>query len=110
MIPHPASAAVALHPAPRGTPARKRRQPYLLLLGLVMVFGPGGLQLLRLSAIQWRLNRRVAALSAHREQLQREQQRLQSDPTYIEGLIRSTFKVARPGEYVILPDPEDRNR
>ncbi len=30
-----------------------------------------------------------------------EQQQLMSNPIYVEGLIRSTFKVAQPDEYVV---------
>ena len=65
------------------------------------VFGPGLVQLARLSWEQRRLDRRLAQLSAQRAQLAQEEQRLQTDPTYVEGLIRSTFKVAKPGELVI---------
>ena len=73
------------------------------LLGL-MVFGPGMYHLARLCLMQWRLDRRLADLSARQDQLTQEQERLQSDPTYLEGLVRSTFKVAKPGEYVIPLD------
>ena len=73
------------------------------LLGLV-VFGPGMVHLARLSLMQRALDHRLAALSARQEQLKQEQARLQSDPTYLEGLIRSTFKVAKPGEVVIPVD------
>ena len=84
--------------------ARTRR--ILAGVGLVglMVFGPGTYQLLRLSLAQQRLDQRLAQLAAERERLTQEQQRLQSDPAYVEGLIRSTFKLAQPGEYVIPLD------
>ena len=39
--------------------------------------------------------------SYYHKQLAQEQVRFQLDPTYVEGLIRSTFKFAQPGEYVI---------
>ena len=68
------------------------------------VFGPGLVQLARLSWEQHRLDRRLVQLSAEREQLAQEEQRLQTDPTYVEGLIRSTFKFAKPGELVIPLD------
>ena len=71
------------------------------LLGLVL-FGPGLYDLLRMSIMRRRLDRQLAALSVEQERLKREQERLQSDPAYVEGLIRSTFKLAQPGEYVIL--------
>ena len=75
------------------------------LLGLV-VFGPGMVHLARLSLMQRTLDRRLADLSARQDRLKQEQARLQSDPTYLEGLIRSTFKVAKPGE-VVIPVTDD---
>ena len=81
----------------------------LTLAGLV-VFGPGFYEWVRLSVMQRRLDRQLAELAAQHEQLTQEQQRLQSDPTYVEGLIRSTFKVAQPGELVIPLDAASSSR
>ena len=75
----------------------------LSILSLVL-FGPGLYELVRLSVAQRRLDRRLAELAAERERLTQEEARLRSDPTYVEGLIRSTFKLAQPGEYVIPLD------
>ena len=87
-----------------------RRQVRGWLLGIsvtgLILFEPGTLELIRLSIRQHQLDRRLAALKTKREQLTQEQVRLQTDPTYLEGLIRSTFKLAQPGEYVI---PLDRD-
>ncbi len=71
---------------------------------LAVLFGPGLLQMAGLSFRQWQLDRQLSALAAQRAQLTAEQERLQSDPAYVEGLIRSTFKVAQPGELVIPLD------
>ena len=71
--------------------------------GLVL-FGPGLVQLGRLALEQRRLDRRLAELEQQRAQLAKEQGRLESDPSYMEGLIRSTFKMAQPGELVIPLD------
>ena len=79
------------------------------LLGLA-VFGPGLCDLVRLSRLQRRLDRRLSALAVERETLVQEERRLRSDPAYIEGLIRSTFKVARPSEYVIPAKGASRDR
>ncbi len=76
------------------------------LVALLVLFGPGLLALARLSIAQHRLDRRLAQLDAEYERLARERDRLQHDPTYVEGLIRSTFHWARKGEYVILPDAD----
>ena len=79
------------------------RTRWALPLSLValLIFGPGMVQLARLSLMQRTLDRRLADLSLRQDRLAQEQQRLQSDPAYLEGLIRSTFKVAKPGEIVI---------
>ena len=84
----------------------KIRAGWALPAGLIglLVFGPGMFHLARLSLMQRRLDRRLADLSAQHDRLTQEQARLQSDPTYLEGLIRSTFKVAKPGEVVIPVD------
>ena len=75
------------------------------LVGLLL-FGPGFYEWARLSLMQRRLDRRLAELAAQHEQLEREHERLQSDATYLEGLIRSTFKLAQPGELVVPLDPD----
>ncbi len=74
------------------------------LLGL-LVFGPILFQLLHLTIAQWRVEREQQRLAAERERLLRERERLTSDPVYVEGLIRSTFKLAKPTEYVIPVEP-----
>ena len=73
------------------------------LIGL-LVFGPSLFEMARISLMQRRLDRRLSQLSAEHERLTREQERLQHDPTYVEGLIRSTFKWSQPGELVIPLD------
>ena len=80
----------------------------------LVLFGPNLFRLARLSFEQRQLDRRLAELAVERDQLNQEQKRLQSDPTYVEGLIRSTFKVSGAGEYVIpldavTPDDPDRS-
>ena len=82
-------------------------------LGLLVLVGPAGYDWARLSLMQHRLDRRLAALAAERQRLLDEQQRLEHEPAYLEGLIRSTFKVAQPNEYVIpldVPATRDKNR
>lgn len=66
-----------------------------------VLFGPGMVELGRMSLEQRRLDRQLAALSVRQEQLTTEQKRLETDEAYVEGLIRSTFKLAQPGEIVI---------
>jgi cell division protein FtsB len=86
---------------------RTRRLVGVGVAGLVALFGPGAFHLLRLAVEQRRLDRQLAALAAQHDTLLQEQARLQSDPTYVEGLIRSTFKWAKPDEYVIPLDSQD---
>jgi len=73
------------------------------LLGAVL-FGPGLVEWIRLSFKQRRLDHQLAELSTRREELAREQTRLESDSVYVESLIRTTFKLSKPGEYVIPID------
>jgi len=84
---------------------RRRWALWLGLMGLVL-FGPGLYEWVRLSLAQWRLDRQVAELEERHEALTQERQRLESDPSYVEGLIRSTFKVAAKGEIVIPLEDE----
>jgi cell division protein FtsB len=58
----------------------------------------------RLSWEQRRLDRQLAQLKAAHAQLTAEETRLRTDPAYVEGLIRTTFKYAKPGEFVIPLD------
>ncbi|MBI4003544.1 MAG: septum formation initiator family protein [Candidatus Omnitrophica bacterium] len=67
----------------------------------LILFGPGAVWLIRMEFKQRRLDRQLAELKATREQLAAEEARLRSDPAYVEGLIRTTFKFAKPGELVI---------
>ncbi len=83
---------------------RRRRVAMALGAAAAAIFGPGLWHLAAMSAMQWRLDRQLAALTTQQQQLAQEQQRLTSDPTYVEGLIRSTFKWARKGEVVIPLD------
>ena len=76
---------------------------------LLILFGPGTYQLIHLSLMQRALDLKLAALSAEHARLEQEAERLQHDPAYVEGLIRSTFKVTQPGEYVV-PIPDDTRR
>ena len=70
----------------------------------LLIFGPGLWQLAHLSLTEYQLDRRLARLARERQRLTDERQRLQHDPAYVEGLIRSTFKLAQPGEYVVPLD------
>ena len=47
------------------------------------------------------------SLAARYEALSRTHERLMTDDDYVEGLIRSTFKFARPGELVIPLEKSD---
>ena len=88
--------------------ARTRRYLGLSLLAATALFGPGLWQWAGLSVQQHRLDRQLAELERRRDALRQEETRLQSDDTYVEGLIRTTFKWAKPGEYVISLDSSDR--
>ena len=89
-------------------PRRRRQLRVAIGLAALALFGPGAYQWARLSLAQRQLDRRLAALSVEHDRLAREQERLQSDPTYVEGLIRTTFKLAQPGELVIPLDSSSK--
>ena len=69
-----------------------------------LLFGPGTVDLVWLTVQQRRLDRQLAQLQATQKQLIAEEARLRSDPAYVEGLIRTTFKYAEPDELVIPLD------
>jgi cell division protein FtsB len=71
-----------------------------VVLGLLL-FGPGLIDSVRMSLKQQALQRRLREVAAETARLEAERQRLQTDPVYVEGLIRRTLKVARKGEFVI---------
>ena len=80
---------------------------------LVIAFGPGFISLVGQSWASFRLERKLHQLHATQQALATERERLTSDPTYIEGLTRSTFKVAKPGELVVpleSASTQDRTR
>ena len=80
-----------------------RRKTWVLVGGLAILiaFGPGAVQWLQLRWRQHVMDRRLRVLEARRDELEAEQQRLKTDPVYVEDRIRSTFKVAKPGEFVV---------
>jgi cell division protein FtsB len=75
-----------------------------------LLFGPGAAQQAWFSVKQWRLERRLRALQTRHAQLLAERQQLESDPAYVEGRIRATFKVAKPGEYIVPLDDTNPSR
>lgn len=91
---------------------RKEVVGWLLGLGLLsaLSFGPGLFDMARLWWLERRLDRRLAELARQQEQLAHEQERLQTDPVYVEGLIRSTFKVSEPNELVVPLSSTDADR
>ena len=90
-----------------------QRTRWFLAVGILtaVLVGLGWLDSLRLSQQQRRLDAQLAALRAEQERLTAERERLETDPVYVEGLIRTTFKHARKDEYVIpLDRVEERTR
>ena len=95
-------------PAPHVPVHRRRRWAFWLGLTALALFGPGLYELARLSLAERRLDRRLAELAKRHDALAQERQRLESDPAYVEGLIRSTFKVVGKGELAIPLEPADK--
>jgi len=90
----------------------RRAKGWVLGLGLLsaLSFGPGLFDMARLWWVERRLDRRLAEITGQQERLAREQQRLETDPVYVEGLIRSTFKVSEPHELVVPLPSTDADR
>lgn len=87
-----------------------QRQARLIKMGALiaaLVIGPGVVQLAWLSWRQHCLTRQQRRLEALYQQLAQEQHRLTHDPVYVEGLVRSTFKVAKPDELVVPLEPSE---
>ena len=89
-----------------------KRTRWFIGLGVLVtaLVGPGIIDLARLTHQQHQLDRQLEALRLEHERLLAHRERLQTDPTYVEGLIRTTFKQARPGEYVVPIDPPASTR
>ena len=83
---------------------RVRRWSCAAGLALAVLFGPGMVEWGRLNWQTRRLDRRLAELDQERARLTETRKRLETDPGYVEGLIRTTFKWAQDGELVIRMD------
>ena len=90
----------------RAVPPQRRTAWLIALALLAAIFGPGTIQWLQMSWQHHTLAARIRALEAEQQVLQAERERLTHDTTYVEGLVRSTFKVAKPGELVVPLDAE----
>ena len=77
------------------------RRTRLILLAAALLLGPSLAQLAVMQVQDYRLSRELRRRQAVYDSLRAERERLQHDPVYVEGLVRSTFKVAKPGELVV---------
>ena len=80
---------------------RPSRRAIAGLLVAAALFGPGLYDMARMLVKQRQLDGQLAALATRREKLSTEQKRLETEPGYMEALIRDTFKLSQPGEYVV---------
>jgi len=72
-----------------------------LVVGGLLLVGPGLVVLLQMAWHERRLAREHRALERTHHALAQEYERLSSDPVYLERVVRATFKVARPNEVVV---------
>jgi len=72
-----------------------------------VLFGPGLIQQIQLAVRRHAVAQERARLEASHQALLEERQRLTSDPVYVEDRVRSTFKVAKPGELVVPLDSDE---
>ena len=90
----------------------RQRRSQLLALSIILAvaLGPGLAHQLWIAWHTRQSDRRIDQLQETTTVLQTEQQRLQHDPVYLEGVIRSTFKVSKPNEVVVPLDRDSRGR
>ena len=93
------------------TPPRYLRTVLLIFSVLmVLAFGPGLWTQVRMTWRQRMLDRQLQALRVRKEMLEHEKARLTSDSIYLEGKVRSTFKLAKPGELVVPLEHDKTSR
>lgn len=93
-----------------------RRKKLVILVGiflagaLVCIFAPGFIRLRELRARKAELEREIERLRESNRKLQKEKERLEHDPIYIEKMIRQKLGVAKPDEtiYKIVPQEEEK--
>ena len=73
----------------------------LMALAAAAILGPALVQLAIMFWQDHRLSRQLQGRQAAYDSLKAEQERLRTNPVYVEGLTRTTFKVAKPGELVV---------
>lgn len=80
----------------------------LALLGFI--FMPGYLRIKRLVRQNRELEERIEEIKKDNKRLAQEQEKLRSDPLYLEKVAREKLGVAKEGEivYKVLPAPEDK--
>ena len=86
-----------------------RLQVVIVAVVAALALGPGAVQQAVIVCKQRKMDHKLIALQRSHEQLLREHSRLMSNPVYVEGLMRSTFKVAKRDEFVVTIDPSDLN-
>lgn len=89
---------------------QQRRIRKLLIISsclFVIIIGPSFVNWTKLSFEERALDRQLSELDARWESLTKEHERLESDPAYVEGLVRTTFKYGKPGEYVVKLDADE---
>ncbi|MGB2705764.1 MAG: septum formation initiator family protein [Candidatus Omnitrophota bacterium] len=81
----------------------KKRLIYILagLLLLVLIFLPGFSKLRELKKQNRNLERRIELLTKANEELKKERERLENDPSYIEKIAREKLGMTRQDEIIL---------
>lgn len=79
-----------------------------VILGVIFI--PGYLKIKNLAGQNRELERQIAEIKQNNLKLKEEQQKLISDPLYLEKVAREKLGVVRKGEelYRVLPPQQDR--
>ena len=80
----------------------------LVVLGLLVIYLPGAIQLRKLQATQAELERELARLAADNARLAHEQEQLLTNPDYMERVAREQYHMAREGELILKLDEPSR--
>jgi len=79
----------------------------LVSVVLIAIFLPGFSRYHHLKARQARLNGGIEKLRASEVGLRKEQDKLQTDPTYIEKVARDKLQVVNKGETIVRMEDKD---
>jgi len=80
--------------------AKKKITVLLAIIILAIIYLPNFLRLNQLSEENRKLEEDISDLKKKNEELKKEIEKLETDPTYLEGVAREKLKMLRKGEII----------